>query len=756
MKRALLYVAAICVLAAPSLTYADTAKMDLWLQQMASAPVAKGLMLGKAVQVSGDAALVSCFVKTTDIVATEAAIIDAGGIVNTVLDTILTAAIPAEMLTAISDREEVVALESSQLLTSKMNFARGPTRVDDVQAGVGVDVAYDGSGVMVGVVDDSLDWEHADFGGTSNTRIRYLRQGTGTSAVTCDRNEILDDTCNITSFSGFFHGSHVTGIAAGGDSTYTGVATGAWIGFAFNVATDADSGGSFATVVLDGVSALFAEADTAELPAVVNLSLGTSIGAHDGTSLLEQGLDQSVSGEQGRIIVNAAGNEDADLTGFPAAKQPYVGGIHADINVPAGTAHASRFVVWRASSAGAIARYLMGFTGALVADVWLAQGNNANCSIDVKAYSYDPAAGTGTGFVPAPGDDTDNADVVLTGAPDGIAVAAGGTASGDDGIIGVSVVTDGSDPNNSKPRAIVGIGMAGGGTCSSNAGCARFEEYYYDVIIRETSGTGTCTGDMWLYPDQPSLFDFIGGTTGIAGDVIAAGVVPAKGTLPYTMDDGDSFKTTTIPGTAIDVVTAGAYLARADYTDIDGATQSGGSGTAGQTTLFSSLGPTADGRTKPEVIAPGQPIISTLDSTYVASTAEKGDDTHFVLSGTSMASPHVTGIIALMLEKNNCLTTAQVKAAIAAQSNATGLTSYTAVTGAANTYGAGLIDAVALIKAITPDTSCYGGSGPSNGGGGSGCGTIVPVTSSGAALPALAFLFGPAVIVWLKRRRKKF
>lgn len=60
---------------------------------------------------------------------------------------------------------------------------------------------------------------------------------------------------------------------------------------------------------------------------------------------------------------------------------------------------------------------------------------------------------------------------------------------------------------------------------------------------------------------------------------------------------------------------------------------------------FSSRGPTADGRRKPDVVAPGERIHS------CNSDFEPTDDTTFYRadSGTSMACPHVSGLLAAFL-----------------------------------------------------------------------------------------------------------
>ena len=62
---------------------------------------------------------------------------------------------------------------------------------------------------------------------------------------------------------------------------------------------------------------------------------------------------------------------------------------------------------------------------------------------------------------------------------------------------------------------------------------------------------------------------------------------------------------------------------------------------------FSSRGPTADGRRKPDVVAPGEQILSAYHAWTKNSKAV--DDLYVEMSGTSMAAPHVSGILAAFL-----------------------------------------------------------------------------------------------------------
>ncbi|MEM2118506.1 MAG: S8 family peptidase [Candidatus Bathyarchaeia archaeon] len=67
---------------------------------------------------------------------------------------------------------------------------------------------------------------------------------------------------------------------------------------------------------------------------------------------------------------------------------------------------------------------------------------------------------------------------------------------------------------------------------------------------------------------------------------------------------------------------------------------------------FSSRGPTADGRTKPDVCAPGYKIMAARSGTT---------NSYIEMSGTSMATPFLAGTVALMLDANPSLTPAQIK-----------------------------------------------------------------------------------------------
>ncbi|PYT12021.1 MAG: hypothetical protein DMF51_14085, partial [Acidobacteria bacterium] len=127
-----------------------------------------------------------------------------------------------------------------------------------------------------------------------------------------------------------------------------------------------------------------------------------------------------------------------------------------------------------------------------------------------------------------------------------------------------------------------------------------------------------------------------------------------------------------IPGTARYAITAGSYADKDHWINALGGTTTATLSTlsgVGSLSGFSSLGPTRDGRIKPDIAAPGEYIGSSLAGTIQATRGTnftERDGQHGDITGTSMATPHVAGTAALLLAINPQLQGPEVRAAITA------------------------------------------------------------------------------------------
>ena len=128
------------------------------------------------------------------------------------------------------------------------------------------------------------------------------------------------------------------------------------------------------------------------------------------------------------------------------------------------------------------------------------------------------------------------------------------------------------------------------------------------------------------------------------------------------------------PGCFPSVICVGATAHRLGFTNYEGNYQDKSAGmTVGLRSNYSSYGPAMTGMQKPEVVAPGNNIISSFSSFYIEDNPDrqKNDVAHFDYegrtyawtadTGTSMSAPVVAGIIALWLQANPNLNTNDIR-----------------------------------------------------------------------------------------------
>ncbi len=138
-------------------------------------------------------------------------------------------------------------------------------------------------------------------------------------------------------------------------------------------------------------------------------------------------------------------------------------------------------------------------------------------------------------------------------------------------------------------------------------------------------------------------------------------------------------------------------------------------------TTYSSKGPTlVDGLIKPDLVAPGNKIVSAeaRGATIVADhpalhASGSGADAYAALSGTSMSTGVVSGVVALVLEANKGLTPAQVKMTL--QSSATFMPEVGLVGAGAGSLNAAAAIGVALTGPSPQSTTIEGESVESSG-----------------------------------------
>jgi subtilisin family serine protease len=244
--------------------------------------------------------------------------------------------VPVVRLAELAEHPRVDYVEAAQPYAEQLNTSLAETGADLLHQPDGPRPTLTGKGVVVGIIDEGLDFTLDDFR-TSNgrTRIAFLwdqklvPQGSEHSpepfgwgveydAAAIDSALEHDDPFEVLRHRPAVasHGTHVAGIAAGNGAsasaefpagTFVGAAPEATIVF---VQTERARAGSFTDswTVAEAVAYIYAKAAELELPCVINMSLSRNGGSHDGASLVEQVIDDLVQERAGRAFVHAAGN----------------------------------------------------------------------------------------------------------------------------------------------------------------------------------------------------------------------------------------------------------------------------------------------------------------------------------------------------------------------------------------------------------------------------------------------------------------
>jgi subtilisin family serine protease len=292
----------------------------------------------------------------------------AGLTIRSVNGDVVSGVVPVDKIGDLAAIAEVERLEGARIMQPELDLSVVECRANLVHTGP---PGRRGAGVIVGVVDSGIDFTHECFrraDGTSrilNLWVQGLAPQAGETSpapfgygVEYSKAQIDAAIASPNPFNAVrhqdlgLHGTHVAGIAAGDGSaagqgrpafTFVGVAPEADI-IVVAVSSNGTEGLGTSSNALDAVNYVFTRAGTLNRPVAVNMSLGDNLGPHDGTSLLERGLD-NLLGAPGRAFVKSAGNAGADDI---HARGTVATGATVDVlfNEPAGNSTPDQMDLW--------------------------------------------------------------------------------------------------------------------------------------------------------------------------------------------------------------------------------------------------------------------------------------------------------------------------------------------------------------------------------------------------------------------------
>ena len=241
----------------------------------------------------------------------------AGVIVNCTFDNFVTAQIPLHALHTVSELPGVNDVHVSEIMRHCTDSTMRVTHAGQVLEGkpAGLPQAFDGSGVVVGIIDCGFDYQHEAFKQAEDSSVSrivrvYDPMNNSGHPVTLGGNALPgsvfmgEQIDTLTYDISGTHGTHTASIAAGTHQQgWGGMAPGADIVLCSSRSLNS---GASAVEITNCMKYIFSYADSVGKPCVISVSMSANSGPHDGRDYLSRAIETMVG--PGHIFVIAAGN----------------------------------------------------------------------------------------------------------------------------------------------------------------------------------------------------------------------------------------------------------------------------------------------------------------------------------------------------------------------------------------------------------------------------------------------------------------